>query len=215
MPQVIETTVYSYEELSPEAQEKAREWFLKDWPHYDWSEFTDNEFKADLETLGFEGVQTQFSGFWSQGDGASFDFTGLDLVKLAGASLTTVGHGVETILEEWRGLNTDLLRKALRARGVLSISSTKNGYATHYCHAKTRGAQVEVDSFGSHEPHRINKMADELQVEIEVLARKLANHFYSVLETEYEYLTSAEQVAESIRINDYHFTANGNFFAGA
>lgn len=37
-----------------------------------WHDFVTDEFKAKLADLGYTNVKTQFSGFWSQGDGASF-----------------------------------------------------------------------------------------------------------------------------------------------
>ena len=39
---------------------------------YDWFDTTKSDFHTDLETLGFYNIDSQFSGFWSQGDGASF-----------------------------------------------------------------------------------------------------------------------------------------------
>ncbi len=38
----------------------------------EWYEHTINDFKDSLESLGFAEVQINFSGFWSQGDGACF-----------------------------------------------------------------------------------------------------------------------------------------------
>ena len=38
----------------------------------EWYEHTINDFKDSLESLGFEEVQINFTGFWSQGDGACF-----------------------------------------------------------------------------------------------------------------------------------------------
>ena len=38
----------------------------------EWYELTLENFKGQLETLGFEEVQINFTGFWSQGDGACF-----------------------------------------------------------------------------------------------------------------------------------------------
>lgn len=40
--------------------------------HDYWSESTIDDFKTELEDLGFSDIEVSFSGFWSQGDGASF-----------------------------------------------------------------------------------------------------------------------------------------------
>lgn len=37
-----------------------------------WHDSVTDEFKAKLSDLGYTNIKTQFSGFWSQGDGASF-----------------------------------------------------------------------------------------------------------------------------------------------
>lgn len=37
-----------------------------------WYDFIYDEYRARLETMGYYDIEFQFSGFWSQGDGASF-----------------------------------------------------------------------------------------------------------------------------------------------
>jgi len=79
-------TVYNYDELSAEAKEKAIEWaqeFLRE------DDFFYDDVKSEwiekLESFGFTDVKLAYSGFWSQGDGASF--TGkCDMVKFIKAT---------------------------------------------------------------------------------------------------------------------------------
>lgn len=210
MARIIETTVYKYEELSPEAQEKARDWWREGGLYYDWWQFTKEEFESDLAALGFENVTSQFSGFWSQGDGACFDFKGLDLVKLATAPTSTLGHTMEGIVEEFRAEHKQTLRHVVRARGVFTIASYKNSYATHYCHARTRGISLELDDFCSNTPHRLHAAADKFEAALDALCKKLADHFYRVLESEYEYLNEDAQVSEAIIANEYEFLEDGS-----
>ena len=64
----IEVEVYEFDELSEEVQKRVAD---------KWAEDTDLSFMVEafeerLETLGFSDVKVFWSGFYSQGDGASF-----------------------------------------------------------------------------------------------------------------------------------------------
>lgn len=70
----ITHTVYTYDELSPEAQAKARDWY-RDGEEYEW---LGEYMREELDTL-FEqykitdaGTELRYSLNYSQGDGASF-----------------------------------------------------------------------------------------------------------------------------------------------
>ena len=88
MPEVICTTVYQFPELSDAAKEKARSWYRELGPHDDWWDAVYEDFERVCEILGIRlkttpvrlmggGTRAKpciwFSGFWSQGDGASFE----------------------------------------------------------------------------------------------------------------------------------------------
>lgn len=67
---------FGFEQLSAESKTKAlevnRDWNISD---PDWHEATWEMWKEDLEAAGFEDVEMRYSGFWSQGDGASITCT--------------------------------------------------------------------------------------------------------------------------------------------
>jgi hypothetical protein len=76
----------TYDQLSPEAQEKARDWFRQGCcEDSSWSEITLDDWKETLTEMGFgydkDSVDISFSGFWSQGDGASFTCKSFDFDK--------------------------------------------------------------------------------------------------------------------------------------
>src|SRR3546814_448929 len=88
MPTVIETTVFTFDELTDAAKERAREWYRISNLEYEWWDCTYDDFSTICEILGVElkthpirlmggGTRQkpciQFRGFWSQGDGASFE----------------------------------------------------------------------------------------------------------------------------------------------
>lgn len=82
---VTKTMAYTYAELkasrNARAVEKARQ-LLFDWSVTDdWYDDRISDWTACLETIGFPNAQIQFSGFASQGDGASFT-ADLDLAEL-------------------------------------------------------------------------------------------------------------------------------------
>lgn len=71
--------VYSFEELSEQAKQKA----LNENRHidacYDWHNPILWQFGATLKSMGFESPDISFNGFYSQGDGASFTCSRIDL----------------------------------------------------------------------------------------------------------------------------------------
>lgn len=73
--------VYKFNELTDEQKEKAIENLRDINVDYDWWEFTCEDEAERLASIGYDDVQIFFSGFSSQGDGASFTATG-DVEKL-------------------------------------------------------------------------------------------------------------------------------------
>jgi hypothetical protein len=92
MPKDITKTVYTFRELieasedpesnvSSRAVDRARDWLSEGAAMFDWYEFSIDDWTTALEQVGFTDAKINFSGFWSQGDGASFT-SGLDIEKL-------------------------------------------------------------------------------------------------------------------------------------
>lgn len=75
---------FKFDQLDDSAKEKAREW-MKEGNTQDnfWSEHIIDEWKEELDKMGFPDADISWSGFWSQGDGASFTSSGFDLDKFA------------------------------------------------------------------------------------------------------------------------------------
>ena len=87
MPRVVQTTVYAIDELSDAARVHARAWYREHGLHDEWYDFVYEEFGTICRILGVtlatttvrlngggtpETPQIFWSGFSSQGDGASF-----------------------------------------------------------------------------------------------------------------------------------------------
>lgn len=84
---------FTFDQLDDAAKEKAREW-LRDANEQDpdtyWSEPIIDEWKTELEEMGFLDPEISWMGFWSQGDGASFTCNRFDFDKFF--KFFTSGH---------------------------------------------------------------------------------------------------------------------------
>ena len=77
--------VYTFEELPEHIQNKLiedeREYLSSDWSYFFYQDILD-DWVTRLEEQGFNSPKINYSGFWSQGDGASFTTDSIDLIKL-------------------------------------------------------------------------------------------------------------------------------------
>lgn len=79
---IVETKVYPFTELSAEAKKKALEKFRDvNVDHSQWCDFLLEQFQEELKAKGFEDPEIHYSGFGSQGDGACFTCSKIDLEK--------------------------------------------------------------------------------------------------------------------------------------
>jgi len=201
-------TLYHLHELPEHVQKKACEKFMIDEPSWDWWEDTYSDFEEICKIIGVDldrksvkllngkertEPEIFFSGFWSQGDGASF----FGRYRYAKDSKKKIR---EHYCEEAELIRiTDALFAIQKAHmWGLSAEITKIGY--HYSHSNTMG--VEVD-FGN------RTYNGEVEKEVRRLLRDLADWLYKQLEEEHEYQTSFESFKERCEGNDYEFTADG------
>jgi len=197
-----EIQIYSFNELSEEAQQKAIKEVVeqkRDYGNDYFFEFTLDHWKEKLSSLGFLDPEIQFSGFWSQGDGACFDCKQIDLNVLF-AHLGAQGN--------------KYAKKALRfdLPFYLFGSIDQNSFATHYCHERTRS--FSFDGFHVRERcYRLERLVAALEEDIEILRYDLCNEIYRDLEREYDYQLSEEVIKEDIEANNYEFLADGSLYS--
>lgn len=213
MPEVLEITVFRFDELSGDARDRARAWYRDGGFDYDWFDFVYEDFQRIAEILGISfktrsvrlyggGTRQEpliwFTGFWSQGDGAAFE--GYYSYRKGGA----------TAIRAYAPRDAELHRIA----DVLQEVQRRNFYqltaeATHrgrYYHEYSMAVAVTRDS-----PVWQDMTADAEEIVTDAL-RDLARWLYRQLEREYDYLTSDEAVDESITANAYTFTEAGRWF---
>jgi magnesium-transporting ATPase (P-type) len=201
MPQVIEVTVYTYGELTPAAQEAARNWFRA---NYDFSFEADcviDDAQEAAKRLGIEiGRQRHanrpavyWSGFWSQGDGASFE----------GDYRYT--KGAAKAVKEYAPNDKELARIAetlqdAQRRNFYRLTAGVSQYG-RYVHETTMSVDVERNDDAT-------VSEDDAETVTEAM-RDFARWIYRRLEAAYVYATSDDAAAESLRINEYQFEADG------
>jgi len=213
MPEVIETIVYKFEELSEGAKDTARAWYREGGFDYDWYEFVFEDFGRICACLGVrlktspvrlvgggrrEEPRIHFTGFWSQGDGASFQALysyrkGAPRAIREHAPKDTTLRGIADRLQAIQRRNFYQLRADVSHRG-------------HYYHEHCMAISVERRS-----PSCQGMTIDAEDTVIEVL-RDLARWLYRQLESEYHALNSDEMVDETVVANAYTFTASGRRF---
>ena len=213
MPQIIETTVYEFHELSDDAKEQARAWFREGVGDWDWYDCIYEDFEEVCRILGIElrtctvrlmggGTRQKpciwFSGFYSQGDGACFE------------GIYTYAKGAARRIREHAPLDAELHAIADRLQAVqrdnffqLQADIRHRG---RYCHAYCMDIAVERDS-----PHWQGMTGGAEDAVTESL-RDLARWLYRQLEREWEYMMSDEYADEGIAANEYTFTASGRRF---
>ena len=209
---VLERLVYSFDELTDDAKQKAIEkhwefvskWFSDDAEHI----FEDAAAIADILGIDLKtravkllggGTRNEpciyYSGFSSQGDGACFEGS------------YCYAKGSQKAIRDYAPQDKELHRIADELAAIqkpyfyrLEASAKHSG---HYYHSGC----MSVSAWHRDDQYRdIGDAEDELK---EVL-RDFANWIYARLESEYEYRTSEEQIIESIKANEYEFFADGS-----
>jgi hypothetical protein len=197
---VVETRVYTFEELSATSKEVAIE-NHRDVNTYDgWWEPVYEGLTERAEQAGFSVGNIYFSGFWSQGDGAMFEYT-------------TLG---DTLLNKFVDqLDLSPMRKSwLKTQTFAQSRGTHSG---HYYHENCCSHVIDFESnFGwasaINVANWIEGFVDQYEEFVIAEYKTLCRELYSDLESDHELLTSDEQVADTIIMNEWEFDEDGNNF---
>ena len=213
MPRIIETAVYTIDELSDTAKENARSWYRDRGLYDDWYDFVYEDFGAICRILGVtlatspvllygggtrDKPHVNFSGFWSPGDGASFEgwyghARGATGAIRAHAPKDAELHRIADELQAVQRKNFWQLNARIQQRG-------------RHCHEYSMAIEVERDS-PTWQP--MTDGAEDIVIEA---LRDLARWLYRRLRFEYEHQTSDNVVDELLAANDLTFTAGGGRF---
>jgi hypothetical protein len=170
----------------------------------DWWDCVYDDFIETAETKGFlicDHKAIQFSGFWSQGDGASF-------TALVDTDVFIKAYGLEWAYP-W-------IMKLFDYDGSVGVHVTRN--SSLYSHEHTCTARVDwhdefhqvIDTKGDETREgildqwdlQLQSDIDQLEKDVEQTRLELCRELYRSLEAEYEHLTSDEAVWDSIVANE-------------
>lgn len=191
----IRIKLYKFNELSESAKQKAIESLYNINTGYEWYKYTTEAFKENKDF--FDITNTYFSGFSSQGDGAMFEYSGIntDFVNKIIDSLS---------LPNWK-------KKVLKHYIYVSGDGKQRG---HYYHENSCSHNINIESNNGAQYYRniellIDSVSSTIEDAIIEKYKELAKELYRTLEKEYDYLTSEEAIIETIEVNDYEFTQDG------
>lgn len=203
-------TLYTFGELSDDAKERARDWYRSCMDSSDYAEFLIEDVSTIAALLGIEfdthrvplmsgafrnEPDIYWSGFCSQGDGASF------------AGWYAYAKGCSAAVRAYAPQDAELHRIAdtlasIQRRNFYRLQATITARSAHYSHSGTMFVDVsrtdDVD---------VSYVEEET---LQDLMRTFADWIYSRLETEYEYANSDETIDANIQANEYEFTETGD-----
>ena len=203
----ITIKVYSFNELSKEVQEEVIEKHrLIHTAYSDWHQFVIEEWKGRLKEIGFLNAEICFSGFYNQGDGASFTAT-CDNEKIMNSMVRCLGYDYG-----WEYLQVRLWLE-LAHRDILQFSTKR--IDRRYEHKDTVQYGVFEDFSGMNE-----RMWNCFTFEKKCNLKNLENYFeywchtlcekiYEDLRAECEYRESDEAVREFLEGSEYEFFEDG------
>ena len=183
--------IYSFDELSDKAKEKARDYFRNASLGFEFNaDCVIDDAKIIAALFGLDIDRVYYSGFYHQGSDASFvgnyQYTkgALKAVK-ENAPLDTELHRIVKALQD--------AQKRYFYRLIAECSSGRGHYLrVNVEHSELRYLDVRIAE---------NDIVQAL--------RDFASWIYSNLEKEYEYQTSDEVIDEMIMANEYDFTEDG------
>jgi hypothetical protein len=218
MSKTIEVEIYKYGELSEQAQQKAREWYLEGMD-YDWWDSVYEMAIEDGKEKGFYIDKIFFSGFSSQGDGASW------------VGQVDVRQWLEENLPDSIGLSAwcQLIQEDVVSKHVKVVANN-----SHYCHESTmqfndvedncnytdqyimelpsifKGMEVQhLFDIIATDPDCPFKDTTTITNAITESGKVYAIDIYHRLREEFDYLCSDEMMLDHFDCNDYHFNEDG------
>ena len=215
----VEKQVFTFDELSESVKSRVLDKFRDINVNYDeWCDYIFDDFQEVAKRLGFDinRKDIRFTGFYSQGDGASFtgslilseSWTPKDLInyKSNDEALKKIAESLSTltssIFDFYHAMKGDQIDVEIKSHSVRDV---------HECNVYCEVDQFAFgETFGDECPKSVSQSAMEYDDSLtdEVL-RPLCRWLYSQLESAYDGFTSDEFVKESIEANKFEFYADG------
>ena len=219
----MQAGTYTFDELSDHLKEEAIEANRDINTHYDWHDFVIEGFKSDLDDMGVGDVEVQYSGFYSQGDGASFTGRVEDMKLFLTKTLGMTQYSNEELDE----LPVVVKEKVKEFIDSLTIAFNRK-YGSRYSHEGTcqadtwceilrnAGYDEEYPDGKIHFTDRVLTGAPIVFMDLDHEVAKIddaaeewrsnqCRELYRSLENEYDSLRSDEAVAETLESNGTEF----------
>lgn len=208
MAREITVKLYQYDELSEDAQAKAREWFLQDYPYHGWWEFVYDDAEALATNLGLiikphtsrnmRGETIAKPGFYFDLDRQELKYQGYYDYDKTWKDKCRSEYGKDIFKQEHD------LSKFIRAWEEKVLSLQKSAFY---------GITIDVDChsyINANVRNVYGRDVTDTQVrQAEELIELFNDYVLDMLQKEYDYLISEENIAENIRINEYEFLEDG------
>ena len=192
---------YSFNELSEQTKQKVIEKMHDINTSHEWHEPIYEGIFEDVKEKGFNIEDIYFSGFWSQGDGAMFEYSGID----------------NKLKEQFiNGLKLSNMRKEWLKNNIYTSANGK--HSGHYYHENCCNHVINWEIDNGDIPHYSNfrnwleSFNEDFEKFVIDIYKDICRDIYKRLEKEYDYLTSKEAIIETIEANEYEFTENGNLY---
>ena len=182
----VQIELFTFEELAPEVQKKVIEdnRYLNV-EYFDWYHSIIEEWTAKLEEAGYMEPEILFSGFYSQGDGASFTCKSLNWNKI--------------MVGKYAGL--------LEMANEYFTGKVSRSPSIRYVHEKS--TSVEIYTNGATLTDEQDALVGELEKEIDAWMVETNKEIYRELESDYDFQTSDEVVRECLINQEGHYEKNG------
>jgi len=220
---------FQFDELSPDIQKKVLNHYrethsesISDW----WYEDVIENFESELKNSGLEDIECNFTGFLSQGDGASFTANVRDVEKF-------LKHAIKLKSGKWFDYQKEEKEEEDEIEALISgfeelginskiIPLTPDDFwisikrdSSRYYHENTISADLDVDEpvegrdLDASQRKEFNAWLYSLENSITKWAREKSKELYSELENEYDSMTSDKAIQEWFDSMGYEFTRDG------
>ena len=195
-----EYKIYKYEELTEEAKEKVKEWYLESKNAEDF-EYT---LKCDLEAQGLNNLKSYYRLSYCQGDG---------LCLYGSIEFEEIEKSTECLPE---GTIKDLFYKGFNISDYKAISILKK-YSkinfihsdSHYCHKYTVDIDIEIEEESEKMYNFLEKTVNKLKNNIKEWYYKICDE-YEQWGYDYFYKVEDEELKEYCDINNIEFYEDGS-----
>lgn len=222
--------IFTFNELTSEAQARAitAERNNENRLAYPWDEHDIDDATTYLGYMGFSDVKIAYSGFWSQGDGASFTGNfdssninldklkehnpelysawGQALTKLASEKITATLYRKPSLYVHHNTVGIDEFTMPNYVYAVeqaeVELYEVKNNHSDN---ASIQTCQQQLDAVQA----KCNSMYESYLGQLSGLRTSLCAKIYNTLEKTYEYLMTDDAIKDDLILNECEFTADG------